>query len=387
MKPLRIFLICQQALRPHAVPAYSFWETYFKNALTEAGHAWAEASQVDWAEGLTFPDRAAGDQWRSRTWERTLDELAELRERQPIDLLLAYLYPNQVDTAAIGQIRDRGIPCVNFFCDNVREFVDVPAQYRPFDLHWVPELEALDMYRRAGLRYVHAPMPAWVPPAQRTCDHPENFGVTFIGSVDEQREALLGEALRLGARIEIHGRGWGVHAGGPRRPAGHGLVGLIRNQIGFTQRHGMKGLLNKLASKLRHRLPPEHFIPHLGAPVSNDKYVSITQQSRVLLGVNRYPNPRHPFRRPHKYSRLRDIEAPMSGACYLTENAPGLDLLYDLGQEIEVYETAGELVEKIERLSADSEKRRQLRRQGQRRALSEHTLGRTIERIRSALGI
>ncbi|HEY5313520.1 MAG TPA: glycosyltransferase [Pirellulales bacterium] len=384
MKPLRIFLICQQALRPHAVPAYSFWETYFKNALTEAGHAWAEAGQVDWAEGLTFPDRAAGEQWRSRTWERTLNELAELRRRQPIDLLLAYLYPNQVDTAAIGQIRDWGIPCVNFFCDNVREFTDVPEEYRPFDLHWVPEFEALGMYHRAGLPYVHAPMPAWVPPAQRTCDHPENFGVTFIGSVDEQREALLCEALRLGARIEIRGRGWGAQPARRGTPSTH----TLRNQLSFTRRHGLRALSRKVISKFRRRVSSDCFAGHIREqPVSGDDYARVTQQSRITLGINRYPSLRYAFNRPHKYSRLRDLEAPMMGACYLTENAPGLDLLYDLGQEIEVYETAGELVEKIERLSADPAKRRQLRRQGQRRALSDHTVGKSIQHIRSALGI
>ena len=52
MKSLRILLICQQALRRHAVPAYSFWETYFKQGLIEAGHSWIEGDEIDWAEAL-----------------------------------------------------------------------------------------------------------------------------------------------------------------------------------------------------------------------------------------------------------------------------------------------------------------------------------------------
>ena len=51
---MRIFLSYQQALQKHNVPAYSFWETYFKNGIEEAKHKWVEANEVDWAESLVY---------------------------------------------------------------------------------------------------------------------------------------------------------------------------------------------------------------------------------------------------------------------------------------------------------------------------------------------
>ena len=71
--------------------------------------------------------------------------------QRPIHLFVGYFYPEQVEVSAIRELQRMGIPCVNFFCDNVREFVKPPAEYAPFALHWVPEFEALPMYREARI--------------------------------------------------------------------------------------------------------------------------------------------------------------------------------------------------------------------------------------------
>ena len=63
---MRIFLSCQQALQKHNVPAYSFWETYFKNGIEEAKHKWVEANEVDWAEGLVYFNEDDLKKWRDR---------------------------------------------------------------------------------------------------------------------------------------------------------------------------------------------------------------------------------------------------------------------------------------------------------------------------------
>ena len=76
----------------------------------------------------------------------------------------------------------------------------------------------------------------------------------------------------------------------------------------------------------------------------------------------------------------------MLGACYLAEWAPGLADLYDLETEIATYRDAAELVEQSARLRADAARRTSLRRLGQKRALTDHTLARTLQRITEKLG-
>jgi spore maturation protein CgeB len=77
----------------------------------------------------------------------------------------------------------------------------------------------------------------------------------------------------------------------------------------------------------------------------------------------------------------------MLGACYLTEWTPDLDRLYEIGEEVEVYRTPEELTDKARDLLADPGHRRALRRQGQRRALAQHTIPQTLRLIAENLAM
>ena len=384
---MRIYLSCLQSQRRHPIPAYGFWEPYFKRGIEEAGHEWIECPDVDWAEGIA-PDIDAAV-WRERTWTRVYEDLRRTHREQGVDLFLGYLYPQQIDAGAIGAIQALGVPCVNFFCDNVREFRTVPEAYHVFDAHWVPERAAVPMYERAGLRTIHRVMPVWVDPSLRTCEHQELYPPTFIGSRDSVRESLLADALARGAEIELRGPGWlpGTTPA-PRKPEHASAIGeRIANQLALVRREGAASLLWKATYRFRPALSDAAFGERARPPVFGDEYARVTQCSRVTLGINRYPSYRRPFSRPDTYSRLRDIEAPMMGACYLTEWTPELEQIYEPGREIETYRSAAELVEKLRVLEMDPERRRRLRRGGQRRALADHTVGRTLDAIGESLGV
>ena len=77
----------------------------------------------------------------------------------------------------------------------------------------------------------------------------------------------------------------------------------------------------------------------------------------------------------------------MTGACYLTEWAPEIEELYEPGREIEVYRDADELSEKVAKLNRDEPLRRRLRAAGQRRALGDHAIARTVEKIAGRLSL
>lgn len=383
-RPLRIFLSCQQANRPHAVPAYSFWADYFRGALAEAGHEIIEAPACDWAEGLLPAERPDHGEWLTRTWEQALSRIRREHSRRKIDLFLSYLFPAQVESAAITAIRELGIPCVNFFCDNVREFRRIPNIYHCFDLHWVPEHKALPLYRAAGLIYICAPMACWVPPKYRHPVEVESLPVTFVGTRDPTREELFAEAIENGLEVVLKGPGWLTPANSPVRapkPAAN-LATLWGRKKRFIQQHGWVAFFRQQSRRTRAGVYSDlHFKKHGGDPVYGDSYWQALRNCSVCLGVNRYPSWRFPLDRPDTYSRLRDIEAPMAGACYLTEWTEGLDQIYEIGAEIEVYRSAEELVDKTRCLTRDAPRRSKLRVAGQKRALSDHSIANTLERI------
>jgi hypothetical protein len=181
---------------------------YFRGALSEAGHELVEALECDWAEGLLPSDQPEHCEWRTRTWDLALAFIRREHARNPIDLFLSYLFPAQIEPAAMQEIRRLGIPCVNFFCDNVREFRRIPREFSAFDLHWVPEQKALPMYAQAGLQVINAPMACWVPPRFRAPVEREDLVVTFVGTRDTTRETLFAEAIQNGLPVLLRGTGW-----------------------------------------------------------------------------------------------------------------------------------------------------------------------------------
>jgi hypothetical protein len=385
---MRILLSCLQGRLDHSIPAYSFWRSYFVNGLREAGHEPIEAPGLDWAEGMIDENIERLRDWRSRTWQSLLDFARRENAREPIDLFLSYLSPLQVDYSAVAQLRHFGIPCVNFYCDNVREFRQIPDVFRCFDLHWVPEFEALLMYSKAGLPHVHAPMPCWIPPALRSAPERESSEIIFIGSADILRQALLGRAIERGANIEIYGRGWNTATVDPGRKHSK-LVGhqKIINQVAFARRHGLMALGRKFTRSNSERpaeMPPAYAQK---GELSEAEYFEKTRNATVTIGISRLPSVRSTSSSLLTYSRMRDIEAPMLGACYLTERTRGVCELYNVGVEIETYETAEELAAKIGDLSRDPSRRRIMRESAQNRALNEHCVGRSISKIAFALGL
>ncbi|MEO5371829.1 MAG: glycosyltransferase [Magnetococcus sp. DMHC-1] len=381
---MRIYLSFLQSPLNHAIPPYHHWSAYMRGGIGEAGHELVESPEVDWAECLTYRTEADWHAWRQRTWPRVLDTVQRTHREQGLDLFLCYLFPQMVDVEAIRSIKALGIPCVNFFCDNVREFKTVPSCYAIFDLHWVPEYDGCSLYEKQGLPYLFAPMPMWVAPAQRTWDHAERYGTVFIGSSDIQRIALFARYLALGGQLELRGAGWTEESSAPAtRPGKTRASGsnLLLNQIDFIRREGWIPFARKIGQRFQPKISLDIFKPCLAPRPDNAEYIRIVQQSRIFLGVNRFPGYLHPFARPGVYSRLRDLEVPMMGACYLTEMAPGLDQLYEVGQEIEVFTNAENLLEKVTMLNADATRRQNLRRKGQQRVLAEHTIPVTLGRI------
>ncbi len=378
---MRILLSCLQGLTRHPLSHYEHWRLYFIKGCEEAGVEFVEVPGVDWAEGLVYPAGGELKEWRARTWEAVLDFVHQEHTRRPIHLFLGYLYPQQIEIAAIDEFQRMGIPCVNFFCDNVREFHKVPAEFYCFDLHWVPEYQAIGMYRKAGLKHIYAAMPCWVSPERRTCNHSETEGTTFIGSPDDLRHQMLGQAIQLGADINIYGIGWNDKLT-PAKVAKKTSSQFLNNQWQDITQRGLGSWLLKFERRFR-PLPQPPAIPaeRLRGNLSPGDFERVMQQSKVALGINRVATHYRSLHNPITYSRLRDIEAPMLGACYLTEWAEDLGHLYDLGVEVETYKTPEELKGKLDTLLKNPGKRRSMRRRAQARALNEHTVARTLSRI------
>ncbi|MFI5140146.1 MAG: glycosyltransferase [Sphingobacteriales bacterium] len=378
---MKIFLSFLQSGHKYPIPAYDFWEHYIKNGINEAGYEWTECPGADWALGLVPQSQNDLLKWKQDIWEKTVAWL----KKNPVDLFLSYLYPQQIDETAIKVIQGMGIPCVNFFCDNVREFKNIPAEFRAFDLNWVPEYKAVKMYKKAGYAHINLPMPMWVEPKYRVLKEEKHDQITFIGSKDIQRKLLFEKLLELepGLNLAIYGNAWVAENAPGDQPVmpGYTFSKKILFNLNFISNEGVAAFVRKL----KYRNIRQDLSSLLGtktqSSISFEEYNSLTSESMITLGVNRFPSFRFPLSRPGTYSRLRDIEAPMLGACYLTEWTEGIEELYDIENEIAVYKNAEDLALKIKELQANPHKRKTLKINGRKRALNEHQIGNSLNKI------
>ncbi len=375
---MKIFISFLQSKIQHDISAYSFWQYYIKNGIEEAGYQWVECDDVDWAFGLVPQSPESLSAWKTDSWEKTIAYL----KTNKVNLFLSYLYPHQVDKSAIAEIQKMGIFCINFFCDNVRNFRKPPKEFKVFDLNWVPEFKALKMYEREKFNAIHLPMPMWVDPKYRTISKIENEKISFIGSKDIQRQLLFETLIKdfPSIEIDIYGSGW-MNEENIQAKFASSIFSKTINQFGFIKKFGSKAWLNKIRDGKP--LPPisEQLQLWIKAKPNFQEYIKITRESLITLGVSRYPSFQFPLHEPDTYSRLRDIEATMLGACYLTEYTEGLDQLYHLGEEIETYKDHIELNEKINTLKKDSKKRIKLRENGQKAALNNHSIVESLRKI------
>jgi len=397
---LNVFLCCLQTPDQWAIPGYAFWRQNFKPALEELGCRVIEPAGLDLAEPLArWYDPEWLNEGRQRLGEALLDQVKEVHRRDGIQLFLSYFYAVHVEPDVLQAIRDLGIPVVNFFCDNVRQFESVQPLVHSVTLNWVPEADAMPMYRRLGAPAVHLPM-AVHPQTYQAGGGDELEQVTFVGHADHLRMHLLDQVLDTQVPLRIYGHGW-------RRSSADAAAGSARSN-GFRhpqppsrwRRRRLSAMqhLDRLrkygpAGEWRHfearrvgaRLAPR--FKDAAPPLPHDEFVSVTARSAVTLGINRCPHPGYPMAKPLVYSRLRDIEAPSTGACYLTEWCPEIEQLYDIGNEIETYRDSSELVAKSRALLKDISRRRQLRAAGRRAVLARHTCGHRFRALFKELNI
>ncbi len=368
---MRIFLSFLQGKTGYPIPAYSFWQHYIKNGIEEAGDQWVECPEADWAFGLVPKTQHEHIAWKKETWEKTITWL----KNNKVDLFLSYLYPQQIDIQAIKEIQKAGIPCVNFFCDHVRQYTKLPDEFKVFDLNWVPEFKALKLYQKAGVPHINLPMPVWVEPEKRIYKDEKFKQITFIGSKDIQRLLLLEQLVKNDPDLPLalYGSGWieKRDTSGQQYTENYTLK-KDQGFKAFIRKFNNRTITDNVSSSLRLKI---HNMPTF------NEYNALTSESMVTLGINRYPSFRYPASKPDTYSRLRDIEATMLGACYLTEWTEGIEQLYNTENEIAVYKNELDLSKQIKALLNDPERRKSLKINGQQKALNNHSISNSLNKI------
>jgi spore maturation protein CgeB len=385
---LRIFYAVMRSPNLTALATSNVWHRNLHNGLVALGHEIVEFD-FDMAPLLLHADirdpnnRRFVERERPKLEEALLQQIgAEHRERG-VDLFFSYFYDACATPEAIGEIRALGIPTVNFYCNAIHQFDLVRAISPAFDVCMVPERAALPKYQRVGARAVHVQMAA-DPETYRPFDLPRQFDVTFVGQRYGERPRIIDQLLRHGVDVRVWGPGWrasglngGAHPAQRLQRAGR----LFKKAVRSPRRTVTTAIERVLERDLNRRIAAV-----AGPPLTDEEVVQMYSRSKLSLGFSTVNEP-VPSGEPSAHMRLRDFEATMSGACYVTGYVDDLPLCFEPDREIVAYRDFDELLDKVRFLLGHSDVAESIRAAGRRRALSDHTWQRRFAQLFTAMGL
>lgn len=291
--------------------------------------------------------------------------LEKVSEVQP-QLCFFVLFTDEIDKRTIQQISESGtVRTINWFCDDHWRFDNFSKFYAPY-FHWVVTTDkgSVEKYKKMGCQQVIR--------SQWACNHflyrPQKsataHAVTFVGRAHSTRRKVLGQLAARGLDVECWGRGWN-----------RGRVGDDDMLSVFS---GSKVNLNFAESSVVAGWKP---------------FVKIFLKRRAdgSLRMNSLPEMLGSlsFGRQGARSQIkgRNFEIPGTGGFLLTQYVDGLEEYYRLDEEVVVFRSVDELVEKAKYYLMHDAEREAIRSAGYARTIQEHTYEQRFNQIFRTIGL
>ena len=347
------------------IPGSRLWYNNLYLPLVDLGHEMVRFDfPIDEYNARAAGGRAAQRRFINRNRPRLeatlLSQLREAHEAKPVEVFFSYFYDHHCRPEVITQIRQMGILTLNWYCNASYQF-DLVSNIAPaYDFCLVPEKFRMDDYRKIGARPIYT-QEAANPNFYKPYELPREYDVVFVGQMYGDRPHYIRALLDAEIAVRVWGVGWPA-----RRPGFGGL--LRRTPVGQVAR-----AIKDRIKPGRRRLSVPYIPPEIcGPPLSDDEMVRMYSRCKISLGFSSVGET-HRDEEPIKQVRLRDFEAPMSGAFYMVECQDELGDFFDTGSEIVCYQDKFDLVDKVRYFLSHDEERERIRRAGHGRALHDHS--------------
>lgn len=337
---------------------------------------------------------------RRRLVDRFINDVQSIVRGPGLDLVLTVVYDDTLRPEDVRRLRNMGVRVVTYHVDMHLQWYRVLLHAPELDLLAISHMQNMEPLIRRGVQMHFMPMAAsrdrYAPPASADVPAP---GVLMLGSVMNPRVRAVAACRRVTDEVDVYGGGWDrLRAeGGPEAPTASPMIVQPFAKRCFDIRHYLvPRLMAEGSAFLRSRWgrsrPPSSeelewasrarihgHAPDADVPV-------LLGRAAITLGVNQRAGEigdRFGF----ADSRLRDFEAPLSGAFYLVQAFVDLPLFYRPGVEVETWWTLGELAEKVRWYLDHPAERARIAAAGRERALRDHTWEPRLSALFHRLGL
>jgi spore maturation protein CgeB len=313
------------------------------------------------------------------------DTFQEEHTRKPFDLFFSYLIDGLIDSTVIDEIHKLGIPTCNFSCNNAHQFYLIKEISKHFDYNLHSEKDARQKFLDIGANPLWFPMasnPKYFKPVNIIRD----IDVSFVGTSYALRARYISHLLENNINVQVYGPGWMI--GYPHKWGSifyrYSLLGksMIANQI--ENQAYYSGLLfdydyrRNLYTRFPHNM---HF------PISDQELITLYSRSQVSLGFLEVYDHHDPSRQVVKHLHLREFEAPMSGAFYITGYSEELAEMYEINKEVVTYKNQYELLDKVKYYLNHLSEAEKIRVAGHNRAVRTHTYHHRYKALFKQIGL
>ena len=293
------------------------------------------------------------DENRIKLENALLEQVRSAHRKQKIDVFLSYFYSAICRPEIISEIKEMGIITINWYCNASYQFHLVKDIAPAYDYCLVPEKFRLDDYKNIGANPIYF-QEAANPKIYKPYSLNKNIDVSFVGGKYGDRVEWVNYLTSNQVRINVSGSGWKY------RSIRDNLKKILKpNEVVFP---------NKSEYLITHNI------------ISDKEYVELYSKSKISLGFSSCGD-------THKSSerilqvRLRDFEAPMSGAFYMTEYQQEIEEFFDVGRELICYHNKEDLVEKAKYYLKHDVERNKIAKAGYNRCIAEHTWQRRFSNL------
>jgi spore maturation protein CgeB len=235
--------------------------------------------------------------------------------------------------------------------------------------HWIVTYDsrAVKKYKSIGITNVIHHQPGANTASFRKLDGLEkDIDVSFAGLWSKPRARVINVLRDAGINVLVRGVGW------PEGPVSQEELIQIMN------RSKINLALNTASFYVGWRSISRLFLRRANLGEGG---------SSIKLDIWNFPdNVRSWFMKRNLWVKARNFEVPATGTFELTEDADDLRDYYKLGEEIVVYKSDKDLVEKVRYYLAHPEEREAIAKRGYERTIREHSIEKRYEDIFRMIG-
>lgn len=329
-----------------------------------------------------------------------LDAVRKHHQDGGVDLFFAMATEWMVDPDAIREVRRMGIPTVNLSAEDYAEPGRIRRIASSFDISWSTVPESRELLQSWGANVLCLPFAA-NPHFFKPLTVQEEPVIGFAGSIYGARLRKLAHLAKAQLPLRVNGDPpWKQHGGdsikSPLRRAFKDIPGTLQrlrdtaaNPAGPKLLQGMfkRSLQEALSNPIEKQEAYTKqlvFHPH----VEFDEMPGLLQSSAINLG-DIVLRSTFALKAPLLFVRVREFEAPMSGALHMVDRKPELQGYFEEDREMIFYTGAEEMIDKARYYLDPSQARlrRSIRESARARALAEHTWTERFKRVGESLGL